>query len=312
MNTTKLHIERILAEHGIVAVPGLGTFVARRVSSSLNGNKLSAPGSTVGFEYYSEMLEDGELCASLSRALNCETSQATNIIAEDIENIRREISLEGQSIIGNCGSLRSDDSILSFEAKTEDNWLQKLSIEPLSEIVAEEEIENENERRREAFMRSLRRTASSAAAIAIFVLIAFIFSQMPGRRVGDPQVASMGFEQPTLPVQPISGASAEPSLVLIFNTPADASCPVESEPIAIAQLPKNYPADKYCLVVASLASRADAEEYVATYGSDYKILEKDGRYRIYTLSGPSFSALNSAAAETGEFKRHPNAWICRK
>ena len=64
--------------------------------------------------------------------------------------------------------------------------------------------------------------------------------------------------------------------------------------------------------MASLASRADAEEYVATYGSDYKILEKDGRYRIYTLSGPSFSALNSAAAETGEFKRHPNAWICRK
>ncbi len=121
MNTTKLHIERILAEHGIVAVPGLGTFVARRVSSSLNGNKLSAPGSTVGFEYYSEMLEDGELCASLSRALNCETSQATNIIAEDIENIRREISIEGQSIIGNCGSLRSDDTILSFEAKTEDN-----------------------------------------------------------------------------------------------------------------------------------------------------------------------------------------------
>ena len=57
---------------------------------------------------------------------------------------------------------------------------------------------------------------------------------------------------------------------------------------------------------------ADAQEYVNTYGEGYKILEKDGRYRIYTLSGESFDSLNRAAIEAGEYTRHPNAWICRR
>ena len=298
----------MLSERGYVAVPGLGTFVSRRVSSTLNDNGVAAPGATTSFESYNGILADDDLCASLSRALECDTTQAAAIISDDIEGIRREISLDGMSAIPSCGILRSNGTTLTFETATYDNWLQDLAIEPLGKLETTDVVDAAAELRREAFMRSLRRTASSAAAIAIFALIAFIFSQMPGRQTGDPQVASMGFEKSALPVQPIApGVQAEPSLVLIFNTPADASCPVESEPIAIAQLPA-----KYCLVVASLASRADAEDYVRTYGPEYKILEKDGRYRIYTLTGDSFDTLNSAATASGEYTRHPNAWICRR
>lgn len=298
----------MLSERGYVAVPGLGTFVSRRVSSILNDNELSAPGRLTSFESYNGILADDDLCISLSRALECDTTHAGGIIADDVESIRREISLDGKSYISKCGTLSSTGATLSFEASPSDSWLRKLTIEPLDSLEATENIDTAAEQRREAFMRSLRRTASSAAAIAIFALIAFIFSQMPGRQAGDPQVASLGFEKSALPVQPIvPGAPTEPSLVLIFNTPADASCPVDPEPIAVAQLPS-----KYCLVVASLASRADAEEYVRTYGPEYKILEKDGRYRIYTLTGDSFDTLNSAAKSSGEYTRHPNAWICRR
>ncbi len=312
MNTTKLHIERLLRERGIVAVPGLGTFVSRRISSTLTDGSLSAPSQGFSFEHYSGNLADEELCASLARALECDTTHAANVLSEDVEAIRRELAIDGNSAIGDCGMLKAEGTQVSFTSADSNAWLKALALEPLSDVTVQENIDRAAEERRETFMRSLRRTASSAAAIAVFAVLAFVFSQLPGRKAGDPQVASMGFEQPALPVQPIMpGGQAEPSLVLIFNTPADASCPVESEPVVIAQLPKEDKS-KYCLVVASLASMADAQEYVNTYGEGYKILEKDGRYRIYTLSGESFDSLNRAAIEAGEYTRHPNAWICRR
>jgi len=192
----------LLSERGYVAVPGLGTFVSRRVSSTLNDNGVVAPGATTSFESYNGILADDDLCASLSRALECDTTQASAIISDDIEGIRREISLDGMCAIPSCGILRSNGATLTFETATYDNWLQDLAIEPLGKLETADATDVAAEQRREAFMRSLRRTASSAAAIAIFALIAFIFSQMPGRQTGDPQVASMGFEKSALPVQP--------------------------------------------------------------------------------------------------------------
>lgn len=315
LNNTRLHIDHLISEHGFVAVPGLGTFISRHVPAAIDADgMLSAPSDVISFETYNSQLSDDELCTSLVRALECDTTAASNIMTDDIEHIRREIEIEGSAVIGNSGRLVKGATGIEFEASDNASWLQAI---PVAALDAEENVDTEDiaaQMRREAFMRSLSRTASSAAAIAVFAVLAFVFSQLPGRQAGDPKFASIGFEkQTTLPVQPIGGdiQHADPSLVLIFNTPSDASSPVEAEPIAVAQLPK---ADEgaYCLVVASLANRADAEEFIKYNEGNFSILEKDGRFRVYTMTGENYASLYHAAADAGMFEKHPNAWICKR
>lgn len=303
-----------MSESGFVAVPGLGTFISHHVPASFGADgELTAPSDKVSFETYNSHLADDELCASLARALECDTTAAANILADDVEHIRREIEIAGSVEIGNCGKLTKNNIGVSFEAKTEAPWLRSIAVSTLDAEEKPDMPDVAAEMRREAFLRSLSRTASSAAAIAVFAVLAFVFSQLPGRKAGDPQVASLGFEQQSLPVQPISveAGKPEPSLVLIFNTPADASSPVEAEPIASAQ-PAGNDTDAYCLVVASFARRSDAEEYIKYTEGEFNILEKDNRFRVYIMTGDSFASLYHAATDTGIFTNHPNAWICKR
>ena len=309
LNSTKLHIEHLLLERGIIAVPGLGVFVSRRVPASLDGACLSSPAMVAGFDNYLPSPDDSELVSSVSRALSCDGDTARDLIAGDVEAMRKEMIVDGSCTIGSSGTLVADAGGVKFTPADGDNWLKCIDVEPLISKTAPA-VAEEDDARREIFLRSLRRTASSAAAIAVFAVMAFIFSHLPGRNATDPQVASFGFEQTVLPVRPIDGSvNPEPSLVLIFNTPDDASSPVD-EPVAVVNFPSAN-TDKYCLVVASLASRADADAYVSAYGQGYRVLEKDGRFRVYTLSGSTFESLNKAAIQGGEYTRHPNAWICR-
>lgn len=75
----------------------------------------------------------------------------------------------------------------------------------------------------------------------------------------------------------------------------------------------NADADKYCLVVASLPSRKLAEDYISKSSeSNLSILEKDGRFRIYALTGETVSQTMSQAKMTGLMSRYPKAWVCRK
>lgn len=315
MNNTKLHIEHLISEHGFVAVPGLGTFISRHVPAAFDADgSLSAPSDIVSFETYNSQLSDDDLCASLARALECDNTAASNIMSDDVGQIHREIEIEGRSEINRSGCLVKNSGVISFEGNREPSWLQAIPVVVLDAEEQRETIDISADVRREAFLRSLSRTASSAAAIAVFAVLAFVFSQLPGRNAEDHKYATLGLDkQSSLPVRPINGdiQRADPSLVLIFNTPDDASSPVESEPIAVAQLPRTNN-DAYCLVVASLASKSDAEEFIKYSQGDFSILEKDGRFRVYVMTGDSFASLYHAADAAGMFEKHPNAWICKR
>lgn len=82
---------------------------------------------------------------------------------------------------------------------------------------------------------------------------------------------------------------------------------------AIINSTANADADKYCLVVASLPSRKLAEDYISKSSeSNLSILEKDGRFRIYALTGETVSQTISQAKMSGLMSRYPKAWVCRK
>lgn len=70
--------------------------------------------------------------------------------------------------------------------------------------------------------------------------------------------------------------------------------------------------DKYCLVVASLPTRAGAEQFIReTPGFDYRILEQEGKFRIYVATGQSSAQTLKYKSETVIASRFPDAWVCR-
>ena len=42
------------------------------------------------------------------------------------------------------------------------------------------------------------------------------------------------------------------------------------------------------------------------------VLENDGRYRVYALSGNTINDVKAQAAAEGLFERFPGAWVCRR
>lgn len=322
MNETKRHITYLLENRGIVGIPGIGTFTCHRRPASFDGVRLLPPGTTVSFAGDAENGDDVELQHSVMLRSGADSEQAFATVQQGIGDIRHELNFKGESDLGEIGSIRQTDGVLSF--KQNSDWSQAvfsypdITLEPIH-VDAEKSIaadDDEMELRRSRMMRSLRRTASSAAAIAVFAFLTFIIAQLPQRRNASTQ-ASFGIEQ----TQPVTAfATTDPasrsneSLILIFNTPADASSEVvyDTSDEAVAETEQNASNGCYCLVVASLANSDEAKRYMATAPANVKMLQKDGRYRAYVMEAATAEGLMQKAKAADIYSTYPSAWVCRK
>lgn len=289
----------------------------RNVTAQIDGDVVHASGYTSVFEPFTAA-DDSDLVASVSRREDISTDAARSMVAEGIDNICQSLDLDGSYALGYSGTLVRQGSDIVFVAGTdvETQWLADLAIKPLQRAAADTHNDDEETvQRREAFLRSLRRTASSAAAVCTLALLAFIFSQLPQNNGDDDAISAS--VAPTLAISPKGGVVTpvtEQPLVLILNTPSDASCEVTEE--AALPSPKTAGDDsvpkRYCMIVASLTSRAEAMQFISDNGSGLHLLESDGRYRIYSHTADSYGELQAQADASDIYRRFPNAWICRR
>ena len=71
--------------------------------------------------------------------------------------------------------------------------------------------------------------------------------------------------------------------------------------------------DKYCVVIASLTSRAQAEKFIASTGNrNLQILEKDGKFRVYAATGATYNEALAIARNNGLLTRYNGTWVCKK
>ena len=86
--------------------------------------------------------------------------------------------------------------------------------------------------------------------------------------------------------------------------------PKVSEPAAktTVEIPHN-PDGIYYLIVSSFETRTQAEKFIAQHSDDLRILESDGRYRIYAAQSNSQKTLSSVAKHLQS--RYPGCWILR-
>lgn len=310
------HICYLLGEHRIVPVPGLGTFMRVDKPAVIEDGMLVAPHSDIEFSEDVDSHAGRILEYSIARALTIPAKDAQVLIESEVEELRKHlysgenVTLDGVGVLalnsGHIGLVQ--DKQMGWSALS---WYTSLPVAPLK---AEQEAQKNvpDPAVREAFMRSLSRTASSAAAIAVLILIAFITSQLPGRRgASEPTYASFGVE--TTAVAPTDALIPRPgnlnkALLLVLNTPEDGI--IESSEAVPSQV---IPDDPFVLVVASLANQGEVDRYLHQHsGEKLELLNVGGRYRVYAATGQSVVALQAQAGADGLYDKYPNAWICRR
>lgn len=302
-------------------VPGLGIFTLRRRSSRYEDGVFYGPETEVCFDNVNS-IDDNSLIESIVRREKIDMAAAEAVFNAEFAALRHELEGGFAVEIDDIGTLKLNrQGFVMFNACKQASWFKALrvsmveTVEPTEEEIAQ--VTATLKARREELSRSLRRTASSAAAIAVFVLLTFVVSQLPGRRNSQPQMASIGMETIALgstdDATVLPEAEAEPSLVLILNTPDDGTAPAEKE--FKAETEAQPEADRYFMVVASLASKTEAETFINAHSTDdmpLNILNNDNRWRVYVMSAPEFDALNTMANNAGIYNTYPSAWICRK
>ncbi|MDE6098191.1 MAG: hypothetical protein K2G24_04825 [Muribaculaceae bacterium] len=331
-----LNIDYLLRNHDCVIVPGIGAFIAtvREAAVGADGT-FTPPARMLAFNQAVDH-NDGLIAASYARRMECGVDEAGRTLAGDIAELRQRLD-SGESIaIGDRGILSSTTpGSYSFEAKAPEQWLPSLRMPTILEIARDNEDRNNprgtasDGERIAGYLRKLK----IAASVAVILALGFVLSTPAP--IDNAQLASPVIEQ-FKPRTPEHGRllrePGQQAGALQMNAVADESAVINADTAAIAA----YKADirrkaealkhtsvhnaranggngKYCLVVASLNNGEEARKFLdSNKPMKLHVLEKDGRYRVYAISGNSIEEVKERAAASNLANRFPGAWVCRK
>lgn len=348
MNEIVRHIEYLLVSNDCVVIPGLGAVLAHTVAARYDEERgcMMPPSRTFTFNAGLSQ-NDGMLISSVARSKSVTYEVARHIVATEVDDMLRTLSQTGTLSLGKAGRLNAGrDGSMSFVPSTasclspEYMGLPELHLQPVIDIVRQRNAAD-SLRQRRSFGYYASMTARVAASLVALIALGFVLTTPI--TVDNAQYASLGIEsfkadnsadrkdESALMRRPGESTAA---LVLVVDRHSDASEEADTashnayirsrlKDKLSAEVKKSESVeqacdeirfdndDKYCLVIASLASEAEAEEFVEK--SEYTqlgILSKDGRYRVYAATGSTISQAQSAAKALSQ--RFPDAWVCRK
>ena len=109
MESLSQHIEKLLAQHDYVVVPGFGGFVIQHQSALILTDRITPPGATIGFNPLMQH-SDGLLAIEISHVQKITYRQAMEFISKEIEGIKSRLDGNELVVIGNLGTLCYDAS----------------------------------------------------------------------------------------------------------------------------------------------------------------------------------------------------------
>lgn len=281
------HIEILLLSHDCVIVPGLGAFVAHRISAHYDGSSMVPPMRVIGFNPQL-VINDSTLVYSYVDAYDMSYPDALRRVEREVEEIRMQIGENGRYEFNNIGvlSIGEGDSYL-FEPslaglltpelyglaaydicqteseattfETEKPGKVESVVETVEDTdVTEQEDSVEQEGEAEEDERVIRIPISylrniAAAAVAV---VAFFLITTPVANSGDfIECSIVG----SYPFTSQSTAITKADSVSIVIAQAAATTTVEKPAVA----------DNYCIILASMITKKNADTYI-------EMLSKDG------------------------------------
>ncbi len=297
-----------------VIIPDFGAVLASWRSSVYDArNEVLLPPARE-FSFNPELRgNDGMLVASVARAEGISYDAALRLVRDDVDSMRSQLVSYGDVPLGKLGVLHfnSSDSTITFTPFPAD----RLSVATawLCPIPAREAIVEARRRNGDApvaiRVSPFRKAVRVAASFAVLLGIGIVAST-PMSVPEDVTYASLAPEvsatETGIPSAGISAPASAP--IIMMRSSGDGLWIDVPEEVKVPAFNLD---GKYCLVVSSHASMAEAENFVARHsGMPLGILEKDGRYRVYAATGSTIAEAEQAKALLPE--AFPSAWVCRR
>ena len=272
MKNLAQYIEELIIRHECVIVPNLGGFITYCDKAIVRNNMFYAPTERIRFNSLLTY-HDGLLAEAYMRDRNIGYSEALNAIATEVEQIKKSLNSGNTVLFGRIGalSLSAENNITLLNSNPK--FLPEnigLPVVHLKRLASAEPTNTITINIPQTSTNALRYVASIAI---IFLLTLFI----PNQTDNNTQRASISFDSLR------SIKSIEYSEESVENS--DESVENNSSVLTPqSSLEDNSSLNKYHLIIASLTSREDAEEYIANHTqfdrTQLQIIESKGKYRI--------------------------------
>ena len=272
MKNLAQYIEELIIRHECVIVPNLGGFITYCDKAIVRNNMFYAPTERIRFNSLLTY-HDGLLAEAYMRDRNIGYSEALNAIATEVEQIKKSLNSGNTVLFGRIGalSLSAENNITLLNSNPK--FLPEnigLPVVHLKQLASAEPTNTITINIPQTSTNALRYVASIAI---IFLITLFI----PNQTDNNTQHASISFDSLR------SIKSIEYSEESVENS--DESVENNSSVLTPqSSLEDNSSLNKYHLIIASLTSREDAEEYIANHTqfdrTQLQIIESKGKYRI--------------------------------
>ena len=272
MKNLAQYIEELIIRHECVIVPNLGGFITYCDKAIVRNNMFYAPTERIRFNSLLTY-HDGLLAEAYMRDRNSGYSEALSAIATEVEQIKKSLNSGNTVLFGRIGalSLSAENNITLLNSNPK--FLPEnigLPVVHLKRLASAEPTNTITINIPQTSTNALRYVASIAI---IFLLTLFI----PNQTDNNTQRASISFDSLR------SIKSIEYSEESVENS--DESVENNSSVLTPqSSLEDNSSLNKYHLIIASLTSREDAEEYIANHTqfdrTQLQIIESKGKYRI--------------------------------
>ena len=320
------HIESLIIKHECVIVPGLGGFLTYRDKALVRNNRLYAPTQRIRFNSLLTY-HDGLLAEAYMQDRHISYTEALEAIRTDVERITTSLKAGNTFLLGRIGSLTQIDGNIVLR-DNDCKFLPEnigLPVVQLKRLATAQPINTITINIPQTSTNVVRYVASIAI---IFLITLFI----PNPTGNNSQRASLSFDSlRNIKCIEISDENVVNSEECVEISDKNVECndksieyndkSVEISEMSIdnnsSLLTPHSSLEKYHLIIASLTSREDAEEYIANHTqfdrTRLQIIECKGKYRISAAGFNKYKeALEYADSIRDNIPVAKKAWILCK
>lgn len=299
------HIEYLLDHHECVIVPGIGAFIGHRVSAVIDAerNTITPPRRVITFN--GELThDDGLLASSYSRATGVSYTAALQLVQDDVKLLNTYLQQAGEVILGEIGTLEQHDGVTAFSPADTLYCNYGLTTIDSRYIAPQVEIDRENATAAltnpPRVYSKARRIMRYAAMIAILIGVGIVLStpvEIDDRSVTRASMMPIETSGESYPAE-----TEAPCELFIAEPNCDLKCSKWDSDVTEPE------AAKYCLVIASLATREQAEVFIGQNSDDAQgMFESNGRFRVYGRTGATIADVADSTLQA----KYEGAWPCR-
>ena len=346
MNSLSAYVEMLLRGHDCVVLPGLGALLCNYVPAHFdadNDTVIHPPSRCLAFN---GMLSasDGMLASSIARAEGITYEAAVRCLDEEVELMRRQLDAFGEFQFGNLGMffVSAEGQIGCAPSRVPSlngpfYGLQPIEVLPLDNAATDmhdsaaeiaDAVEERVVRRNGGAWRAYATGVAASLAVIVTTVLFLVSPIRIDRTTRMASIAPVPVEiHHEIPVADVKEFAADVETVgrLASLCMVKAQQPVEADSVAVTSdasmalngdMPKPSAvaarfndSDRYCVIVASFPTKEQADLYVGSHsGRSFGILEKDGRYRVYSATASTYAGATAQMDLVGQ----PDAWICRR